>query len=524
MKRFISIIIIVMTAVSLIIFHYNEYLLSVSQTPSMDWSRDFKYGSKKYNKSTYIFTYNGKILTVLPEDNRIKLINIKDPREIETKYINVDGLKEADINNIKFYNGRLYFLKKNSLWSVNIDGGNLINYEINLNGYTIINNEIIAFNDSGVYLYKFENDRLTQTGNLQQIKNIREIDVKEINNKIYVALLTGINYDRFIYLLTYDGSKWDNLNPLHKLSISSFTDIENLRIAYDGGIYLFYNLTSKSDYKLNYFYFKNGVLDNSGDKSVVLNINRIGNVQNISSYDVLDDNRNVYLAASGNVVLSNFGNQPNESTEIIYSKWKDGKPIMSELATRTGTWASMPTLLKIQNDEYLTWIEAGGFERYDVYAASTNKVYKEILNNIRLVDKQYAVSTSIQRNAASLLLGLIFIIAGSLPAYGWFVVILLFEPKKFRNEAILSFYIGSIIYSISKYIFYPPQSIKINIHGFAFPYNFILMPLVFTVISFILTKIYFGGKKFNSNFAAFTFMLIIDAILTNLFYAPFVIR
>lgn len=58
----------------------------------------------------------------------------------------------------------------------------------------------------------------------------------------------------------------------------------------------------------------------------------------------------------------------------------------------------------------------------------------------------------------------------------------------------------------------------------AFPYDLKLMPIFWILLSFLIVKTYFRGEKFNSNFAVFTFMVIIDSLLINLFYAPFLIR
>ena len=112
----------------------------------------------------------------------------------------------------------------------------------------------------------------------------------------------------------------------------------------------------------------------------------------------------------------------------------------------------------------------------------------------------------------------------SLPAYEWFLFVMFFEPKKFKNESINSFYIGMSLYGVGKYLLYPPQPIKMSMIEASFPYNLKLIPILTVLLSFVFVKMYFGEKKFNSNFAAFTFLVIVDGLFTNLFYAPFLIK
>ncbi|TCW42105.1 hypothetical protein EDC21_10229 [Thermohydrogenium kirishiense] len=516
-----SIILIIATVVLLTSYNYERYLKSFSQSPSKEWSRDIKIGSRDFNRSTSIFSNNNKIYAILPKINKIELIDISNPNKILIKDMDINGIDESNVKEINYCNGRLYIVKNNTLMSVGIDGSNLVNYGINADGFKIVDDKLITFNNSEINIYKISNDKLMLEGSISQIKNTREIDAEKINERLYIALLTGINYDRSIYLLTYDGRQWGNLKPVYNISVSSFSDIDNLRIAYDGGIYLFYNSVSKNNLNLKYIYFKDAKLQNVFLKDAMINVDGIGNADNIGDFDVLEDGTYVYTVSSGSVELSNFGNVPSKSTEIIYSKWKGGKVVLSKLATKTGTWTGMPKILNTKNGNFLTWIEADGFGKYNVYASSTTYVYKNVLNRVRPVDKQYALSTLIQKSAASLLIGLIFILVGALPAYVWFVVIMLFEPRRLKGESVVSFYIGAAIYIIMKYFLYPPHSIRTILNSVLKPYNFFAMPAIFTLISYGLTRVYYGRKKFNSNFGAFSFMIIIDAILTNLFYAPF---
>ncbi|KAA5808085.1 hypothetical protein [Thermoanaerobacterium thermosaccharolyticum] len=519
--KLISIILIIATVVLLTSYNYERYLKSFSQSPSKEWSRDIKIGSRDFNRSTSIFSNNNKIYAILPKMNKIELIDISTPNKILIKDMDINGIDESNVKEINYCNGRLYIVKNNTLMSVGIDGSNLVNYGINADGFKIVDDKLITFNNSEINIYKISNDKLMLEGSISQIKNTREIDAEKINKRLYIALLTGINYDRSIYLLTYDGRQWGNLKPVYNISVSSFSDIDNLRIAYDGGIYLFYNSVSKNNLNLKYIYFKDAKLQNVFLKDAMINVDGIGNADDVGDFDILESDTNVYVVSSAGIELTNFGTTPIKSTEIIYSKWKNGKIESSKLATRTGTWAGMPKICSTKYGNFLTWIESDGFGKYDVYASSTTYVYKNVLNRVRPVDKQYALSTLIQKSAASLLIGLILVLALSLPAYVLFVIIMLFEPKRLKNDSIFSFYIGTIVYMIMKYFFYPPHPVKMSLNAVFGPYSLIVMPFIFTLISLGFVKIYYGKGKFNSNFGAFSFMIIIDAILTNLFYAPF---
>ncbi|MEG6566900.1 hypothetical protein V6B95_07950 [Thermoanaerobacterium saccharolyticum] len=520
-RKLISIMLIIATIVLLTLYNYERYLKSFSQSPSEEWSRDIKIGSRDFNRSTYIFSDNNKIYAILPKINKIELIDISNPNKILVKNMAINGIDESNVKEINYCNGRLYIVKNNTLMSIGIDGSDLVNYGINANGFKIVDDELITFNNSEINVYKISNDKLILEGSISQTKNIKEIDAEKINGRLYIALLTGINYDRSIYLLTYDYGKWSNLKLVYNVSVSSFSEIENLRIAYDGGIYLFYNTTSKNDLTLKYIYYNDLKFYKVQPKNVVINVDGIGTADDIGDFDILESGTNVYTVSSSGIELANFGNAPLKSTEIIYSKWKNGKIESSKLATRTGTWTGMPKICSTKYGNFLTWIEAAGFGKYDVYASSTTYVYKNVLNRVRPVDKQYALSTLIQKSVASLLIGLILVLALSLPAYVWFVIIMLFEPKRLKNDSIFSFYIGTIVYMIMKYFFYPPHPVKMSLNAVIGPYSLIVMPFIFTLISLGFIKIYYGKGKFKSNFGAFSFMIIIDAILTNLFYAPF---
>lgn len=523
-RKYISISIILIVVLSIMIYHYNEYLSSFKKPPSNEWSREIKYGSKKFNFPTYMFSNDKKIYAILPENNYLNLVNINNPDRIKNVLIKIDNLRESRVKNIQVSNNIIYFISDNKLMSIDLNGKNLKNYNITVNGFKIVDDKIFTFDDNGLYVYKIDKYDINLINKYDQIKNINEIDAKVINNEYYISLLSGKNYDRDIYLTIYDGLKFSKSNLILNYTLTSYSNLNNVRIGYDGGLYIFYLVSSKNDSKLFYYYYKNCNISDQKYKNVIIPLKDVNNIDNINSYDIIDDNNEVSLVASGDTLLKYFGNPSKESTEIIFTKWKNGAIFKSLLSTRTGTWASQPTIIKSIDGYYLSWIETSGFNEFGTYASSTSGTYKKVLNNVRPIDKQYAISTSIQRNAGAILLGLIYIIAVSLPAYVWFVIILLFEPKKFRDEAMISFYIGLGIYAISKFIFFPPSSIKLNIVNTSFPYNFKLMPLIFTIVSFLLTKLYFGKGKFNSNFAAFTFMLVTDMILTNIFYAPFLLK
>ncbi|WHE06594.1 hypothetical protein PGH24_10660 [Thermoanaerobacterium thermosaccharolyticum] len=520
-RKLVSIMLIIATVVLLTLYNYERYLKSFSQSPSDEWSRDMKIASRDFNRGTYIFSNNGKIYVALPKMNKIELIDISNPSKILIKDIDINGIDESNVKEINYCNGRLYIVKNNMLMSVDIDGSNHVNYGIKVDGFKIVDDKLITFNSGEVNVYKISNDKLVLASSISKIKNVKEIDAEKINGKLYIGLLTGINYDRSIYLLMYESGRWSNLKPVYNVSVSSFSDIKNLKIAYDGGIYLFYNVTSKSDSTLKYIYYNDSKMLKVQPKNVAINVDGIGTADDVGDFDVLESGTNVYTVSSVGIELTNFGTTPIKSTEIIYSKWKNGKIESSKLATRTRTWAGMPKICSTKYGNFITWIESDGFGKYDVYASSTTYVYKNVLNKVRPIDKQYALSTLIQKSAVSLLIGLILVLALSLPAYVWFVMIMLFEPKRFKNDSIFSFYIGTIVYMIMKYFFYPPHSVKMSLDAVFGSYSLIVIPFIFTLISLGFVKIYYGKGKFNSNFGAFSFMVIIDAILTNLFYGPF---
>ncbi|MDI3477660.1 MAG: hypothetical protein PWQ59_1185 [Thermoanaerobacterium sp.] len=83
-RKLVSIMLIIATVVLLTLYNYERYLKSFSQSPSDEWSRDIKIGSRDFNRSTYIFSNNSKIYAVLPKMNKIELIDITNPNKILT--------------------------------------------------------------------------------------------------------------------------------------------------------------------------------------------------------------------------------------------------------------------------------------------------------------------------------------------------------------------------------------------------------------------------------------------------------
>ncbi|MGB9679118.1 MAG: hypothetical protein ACPL3A_03825 [Thermoanaerobacteraceae bacterium] len=524
-RKILSILLILAVAISLITYHFYEFLHIVSSNPSKMWSRDLTIGEKSLNKSSYLFYDNNKVYAVWTNEKGFTVSQIKNDGTFFEKTITINDFKETDVSDIQYYNSKLYWLENGTIRYINIDGKEYTNSNIKARSYRISGKYIISSGNNSLTIYDIKGKNINKMYSIANNVEFSNLEVTLYNNNIFIAGLYDDKEYYKIYFLNYDIDKNDFLTniELYKMTQSNNSSIYNLKIAHDNGVYIFYDLTSKIGANAYYFYFNPKNIKLIEPIKVELPVYGNMNSSNVGPFDITENPENKTLMAvfSSEALYKEVAKQTKEATEIIYGIFKDGKINSINYVSKTGSWASEPTVLYTNEGFYVSWIEAGGFYKYIVKVASTNLEFIKSIQKIRTSDIEKALSISAVSNSAAILLGLILIFSGSIPSYAWFIFIMLFEPRKLKNESIISFYIGAFIYAAAKYIFYPPKAIRYNLSTVPFPYNSILIPIAFTLLSFMIVKLYFGGKKFSSNFGAFTFMVVIDAIFTNLFYAPY---
>lgn len=525
-KKTALILLIILISLGIISYHFVEFLNSVSKKPSEDWSRDLNIGEKSFNLPSPLLTDGKDVYSVWTNNTGFTIYRITDYGENSKKNIKIDNFDEAKVNGIEIYRSTIFWLQNGNLFSINTDGSGYFNWNLNAQSFKIYNDNIIVSSGKGIDVFKIKGGSLEKMASLSTLKDVSKVDAVEADGRLYISALTeDTQYYRIYFTLYNEEDKvWGPVIQLYQLAQTNTSELSDAKITYDGGIYVFYNIKARDRSDVYYLYFNPDNIKNLSPVKVDLKVYRGTTSPNVGPFDVVQiDNKRVGAAFSADSSYRNFGQSSIEATEIIYAVFKNGEIKKVEFATNTGTWASEPALLYTSKGIFLTWVEAGGFYKYIVKAAGTNKNFVNSLMTIRKVDVEKALSTSIITIAAAFLLGLIFVFIGALPSYAWLIIIMLFEPPKLKNESSISFYIATLLYAVTKYFFYPPRTIRHNILGTPFPYNLLIIPYITLVLSFLIVKVFYGSKKFDSNFGAFTFMLIVDAVFTNLFYAPYII-
>lgn len=522
-KKAVSILLVVIISLLLISYHFYEFLKVFSSNPSDMWSRDLTVGEKNLNMPSPLFWDGGSVYGIWTNDTGFAISQIY-PFSKDTKKIFIKNFNETSVKNIEYYKGKIYWSENDNINEMETNGDNYENLNIIGVNFKIVDDYIITVNSQGIEIFNIENNfkKLSEVN----LKNVSQIDAVHKNGTLYVSVLVDDKQEYKIYYLSYDikGQRWSTPVEVYKLPQTATSKLDNIKIGYDKKVYIFYNLTSKTSSNVYYFYFD--PQNSKGFEPRKLELNVYGKIPSpdVGAFDIKqfqDGIAGVFSALSSYNII---GQSRVEGTEIIYAFFKDGDIVKVKSVTKEGGWASEPYLLNAPKGLFLSWIEAGGFYKYIVKVASTNPEFIKQVGGIRKLDIQNALSLCTFSISAALLLGFIMTFSVSLPGYGWLLFVMLFEPRRFKNESINSFYIGMSLYGAAKYFFYPPQVIKNSMEQILFPYNLNIIPILTLILSFALVKMYFGGKKFNSNFAAFTFMVIIDSLFINLFYAPFLIK
>ena len=522
-KKVVSILLVVIISLLLISYHFYEFLKVFSSNPSNIWSRDLTVGEKNLNMPSPLFWDGENVYGIWADDTGFVISQIY-PFSKDIKKIFIKNFNETSVRNIEYYKGEIYWCENDKINRIGKSGDNYEDLNIIAENFKIIDDYIITVNSERIEIFNIANNfkKLSEIN----LKNVSQIDAVREDSTLYVSVLLDDKQEYKIYYLSYDikGQRWSIPVEVYKLPQTATSKLDNIKIGYDKKVYIFYNLTSKAGSNVYYFYFDPQNSEELEPRKLELDVYGKIPSPDVGAFDIKefqDGTAGVFSALSSYNII---GQSRIEGTEIIYAFFKDGSITKVKSVTKEGGWASEPYLLDTPKGLFLSWIETGGFYKYIVKAASTNPEFIKKVSGIRKIDIQNALSLCIFSISAALLLGFIMSFSVSLPGYGWLLFVMLFEPRKFKNESINSFYIAMSLYGAAKYFLYPPQVIKNSMGQISFPYNLNIIPILTVILSFILVKMYFGGKKFNSNFAAFTFMVIVDSLFINLFYAPFLIK
>ncbi|ERM92767.1 hypothetical protein O163_03380 [Caldanaerobacter subterraneus subsp. yonseiensis KB-1] len=513
-KKVLSIVLIILLLAGIISWHLYEYINIYSSNPSKMWSRDLFVGEKNLNAPSPLFYDNGKVYVVWGQKKGFFIYEIY-PELKKAKEVLIENFNESSVKTLSFRQGILYWLENDRIKSFSLSDDKEGNFNIKANDFKLTKNYIVLCDSEGIKLFNFSMKQIS----FLPFNNISQIDAVEQNHVLHISFLTDDREENKVYYVSYDLQKNQWLQPVEidRLFQTSTSRMDNVKVASDkNGAYVFYLITAKNGTASYYAYFPHEEINIKKTSKIYLPSSEV------ISFDVVSVPEGVGAAFSTSTKYQVFGPFTQSGVEIVYALFREGTIHYVTFITKEGKWASAPYLISTPEGLFVSWIETGGFSNYLIKAASTNQEFAKRVGGIREVDVQNALSLLVYSLASGVFLGFIMSFITALPSYGWLLIVMFLEPKNFKSESPKSFYIALILYSIAKYLFYPPRSIK-AVATVSFPYNLMIIPVVTVILAFVFTKMYFKGKL-PSSFAAFTFLWVIDSLITNVFYSPFMIK
>jgi hypothetical protein len=512
-KKALSIALIFALLSGMLGWHFYEYINAYSKNPSSLWSRDLEVGEKSLNASSLLFYDDGKVYILWAKEQGFCLREIY-PDIKEEQNILVKDFKESSAKKVNYRDGKIFWLQEGRLRELALN--NQKEEDLGLKGgdFALTQNYILLSDEEGIKIFDFSASLVS----FLTFSNVSKIDAFQKGDFIYIGFLTDNREENKVYYTYYDlkKGKWGKVVEIYKLFQTSTSHIDDVKIALDPkGVYVFYLITARNGSSAYYAYFP------MTGKEEVLPSKVTLPASEVISFDLISFSEDIGGAFSVPVKYRVSGPFTQYGVEILWAKFKEGELKEVSFITKEGKWASAPYLISTPQGLFISWIETGGFSKYVIKVASTNKDFMQKVAGIRKIDTAKALSLLMYSLASAVFLGGIMSFVVTFPAYLWLIIGLFFESGIFKKES-LNFYIAVILYTAFKYTVYPPKVLKTLTDLFPL-YNNILIPIFTVVLALIFTKMYFKGK-IGSGFGAFTFLWIVDSLITNIFYLPFMAK
>ncbi|KPU27806.1 hypothetical protein TR13x_00100 [Caloranaerobacter sp. TR13] len=525
---------LVLTIILFIGFHTYNYLKIQSLKFSNEWGKGIEIGKSFVNKEPIIGTYKDNILIVTfnEEGKLLYYLLTKTGKVLESnlsdKDININKIK-----NIYLFENKLFYIKDNKLnvshYNEGIGFTKPVKLLDNIEGFTLSEMQnglyIGTYDNKNIDIYKFENDKLKKINEYSNKWNIRNIYLKDINNKKHVFIVDKVDLNVNNILLGALDKLDNDIRKITDIRSNFNTVIRDVKVEIvDNKIFLVYPITNTKGGNRTYLQLE--ILNAETLESEVSRKITDSHIDGVTalgeSISVYKDNGKIKLICSGINISNKYAMYPD-----IFELEIDKQGNISNVVfiSNTASQSKRPSFIRTKFGDYLTWldIEASG---YKLFMNSKNKDF--ILVNNKFTKSDYI--TAFYRALASPFYALAFGFLKGMESLLYVLVIFLpvgFILRKYRiNKENIKFIIFSSLYIIlnlllfkstfySGYtVFYLPNYLKFKLA----PY---IMPLILNLISGIITYIFYKENK-RLNYTSFlVFFIAVNIYLSNLLYVPF---
>lgn len=526
---------LVFTIIIFIGFHTYNYLKIQSLKFSNEWGKGIEIGKSFVNKEPIIGTYKDDILLVtFNKEGKLLYYLLSETGEVLEN--NLSDIIDIDINKIKdiyLFENKLFYVKNGELKISYFDKGKGFTKPVrilnNIEGFTLseMQNELYigTYDDKNIDIYKFENDKFKKIHEFNNKWNIRNIYLKDINNKKHIFIVDKVNLNTNNVLL----GKFDKLdNSIRKIADikSNFnTVIRDVKVeVVDNEIFLVYPITNTKGGNRTYLQLE--VIDAETLKSEVSRKITDSHIDGVTalgeSISLYKENGKIKLICSGINMRNKYAMYP-DIFEIEIDKQGNLSNVV--FISNTESQSKRPSFIRTKFGDYLTWldIEVSG---YKLFINSKNKDF--ISANNKYTKSDYI--TAFYRALASPFYALAFGFLKGMESFLYVLVVFLpvgFILRKYRIDKenikfiiFLSLYIvlNLLLFKSTFYsgytVFFLPSYLKFKLA----PY---MMPLILNLISGIIMYIFYKENK-NLNYISFLiFFIAVNIYLSNLLYVPF---
>nr|MBC7244589.1 hypothetical protein [Chloroflexota bacterium] len=228
----------------------------------------------------------------------------------------------------------------------------------------------------------------------------------------------------------------------------------------------------------------------------------------------------------GVLLVGEVATQRKSSREVVYVVLAGGKIKGYQVPTKIGNALRPTGVIDAEGNVHLTWLNAGGFGRYEVYYASTSAAVKANLDRVTVQDRAMDFLESLWGLAPALgFFPPIFLLWNFAP-FAW-VIIFYFvkvEGGLERRPSQVALVIAILLYLFSKLflmpgvLLYAPFLDKLPPHLHFLP---VLGTPLFTLLMALGAMwLYFRRTKYRSLFTAYLIFVLTDILLSLIIYVP----
>jgi hypothetical protein len=214
------------------------------------------------------------------------------------------------------------------------------------------------------------------------------------------------------------------------------------------------------------------------------------------------------------------------SREVVWAIFEHGKLKGYQLASQVGNAMRPKGVVDQYGNIHLTWLNAGGFGKYEVYYASTSGAVKANLDRVTLQDRAMDFLNSVWSLAPALAVLPAVLLLWTFASFVWIAVFCFVrvEGGMERRASQVAFAVAIVLYLLCKVflmpamLFYPPFIDRVPPHLQFIPV--LGTPLFTLLVALGAVWFYFRKREHRSLIASYLIFVMTDALLSLIIYMP----